>query len=277
MGKTYYCISDIHSGFTPMKKALWQAGYRKTDKNAVLVIAGDLFDRLNESAEVYNFVHSIPKNRRILVRGNHEDLMMDLLSKFMPDSHDYSNGTVRTICNFTGHTEEEIRWGTHEKESYIVWEEAKQAFKKMGVYKFIKNKSNWVNYAEIGKYIIVHSFIPTKLKPEYSFLKYQPRYNVSAEALRYDPDWRKADLYDWEDARWGNPAEQFKSGLFDEELKQGKTLICGHWHTADFWNILDGEYKDITECNLYNNHGIIGLDACTVRNKRCNVFKIEME
>ena len=70
----YFVVSDIHSFYTPLKTCLDQAGYDVNNPEHIFVLNGDLFDRGNEASEVFNFVRSIPKERRILIRGNHEYL-----------------------------------------------------------------------------------------------------------------------------------------------------------------------------------------------------------
>lgn len=77
----YFCVSDIHSFYTPLKKALKQAGFRKSNKDHCLVVCGDIFDRGEETVQVYEFLKSLPKNRCILIKGNHESLYFGLLKK----------------------------------------------------------------------------------------------------------------------------------------------------------------------------------------------------
>ena len=96
--KKYFIVSDIHSFFTALVKGLDQAGFDRNNKDHVLIVCGDIFDRGFETIEVYKFLRGLPKSRCILIRGNHEDLYFDLLKKDCPDSYDYSNGTVRTFA-----------------------------------------------------------------------------------------------------------------------------------------------------------------------------------
>jgi serine/threonine protein phosphatase 1 len=74
----YFVISDIHSFATEMKWVLRQAGFNKKNKNHTLIVCGDIFDRGNETLEVYKYLKSIPKKSCILVKGNHESLYFDL-------------------------------------------------------------------------------------------------------------------------------------------------------------------------------------------------------
>ena len=58
-------------------------------------------DRGSESLKLYEFIKSLPKERRVLIRGNHEYLFIDSLSKEIPDYYDHTNGTVRTLNDLT--------------------------------------------------------------------------------------------------------------------------------------------------------------------------------
>ena len=94
----YFITSDLHSFYTPLKKSLDNVGYDRNNENHTLVILGDLFDRGQETRALYDFLKSIPTERLVLVKGNHEYLLDQLLEKSLPDSYDYSNGTVSTCC-----------------------------------------------------------------------------------------------------------------------------------------------------------------------------------
>lgn len=95
----YYITSDLHSFYTPLKKSLTALDYDLANPDHTLVILGDIFDRGNETKELYNFLKQIPAERLVLVKGNHEYLLDELLTKKLPDDFDYSNGTVLTCCH----------------------------------------------------------------------------------------------------------------------------------------------------------------------------------
>lgn len=95
----YFAVSDLHSFATELKASLRLAGYNKKNKDHVLIVCGDVFDRGDETLEIYKYLVDIPKKRRILIRGNHELLFLKLLKKSFPDSYDFSNGTVKTFCH----------------------------------------------------------------------------------------------------------------------------------------------------------------------------------
>lgn len=143
------------------------------------------------------------------------------------------------------------------------------------VVRWIKSKK-WRNYFELGPYIFVHSFIPLK-----------DRTNAySDESGTYYSNWREeTDPKMWEDSTWGCPYKLYLHGCFDGELRKGKILVCGHWHTSSFYN--DLIYKneldkklDIKEENpIFKSQecpGLIGLDTCTALTKKVNILKLEI-
>ena len=71
----YYVTADIHGFFTPMMKALTDAGYFTDQEPHKLIILGDVLDRGREALKVQQFIlDEMDKDRVILIRGNHEDL-----------------------------------------------------------------------------------------------------------------------------------------------------------------------------------------------------------
>ena len=84
--KKYFLISDIHSFYGPMMKALENAGFNPTNKSHILCVLGDVFDRGPETLKVYNFLKQLSSDQLILIRGNHEDLYEELLEKRFPQS-----------------------------------------------------------------------------------------------------------------------------------------------------------------------------------------------
>ena len=95
-----FCVSDVHSFYTPLKKALDEAGFEKDNPSHYLVSCGDAFDRGSESEEVLHFLMSL--ERKILVKGNHDSLLEELCMREFPYNHDISNGTVRTVNSLGG-------------------------------------------------------------------------------------------------------------------------------------------------------------------------------
>ena len=243
--KKYFVVSDIHSFCSELKYSLRQAGFNKRNKNHILIVCGDVFDRGDETVEVYNYLKSIPKKRCILIKGNHESLYKELLTKSFPDRYDFSNGTVRAFCNIAGIDEEKLSkyywieqgfangfdYDQIEERLYSTWNQIKNIVANHEITKWLDSKQ-WRNYFELDKYIFVHSFIPTQVKDEW---KEMHPYKLRSFCYEYKSDWRDASDDEWELATWGDPIDNFEYDLFKPEADNGKVLIVGHWHTSDFY------------------------------------------
>lgn len=291
--KKYFIVSDIHSFFEPFKKALDEAGFDENNPNHILVIAGDIFDRGEDTVPLYDYLRTLNTRRLILIRGNHEDLYLDLLKKSYPEDHDFSNGTVKTFCHISnipnaydvmkmGHI---FRTGCFDK-SVEMWPEIIKEVKKSPITKWIKSKK-WKNYIEIGDYIITHSFIPLDIKDKFKeraktiFRMYggmcgeKYKFQLPIDFFKYYTDWRtKANEIDWYSARWGCPFDLYDKGLFQKEINKGKKLVFGHWHCSEGHERYD-HIKEEDCYSIYQNKDIISIDACTVISNKTNVFIIQ--
>ena len=276
--KTYFVSSDIHGFYSIYRKALSEAGYQENNEDHVLIVLGDLFDRGKESKKVYSFLRFLPPSRRILIRGNHESLLLDLLRAGYPGSHDIHNGTYDTLKQFCfgyASLQKKIHETFLESLSLPYPERVKKndALQKRlnhrlyhgkpitEVAKWIQSEE-WVDYFETPRYVFVHAFIPTFL------------------AKGKEGDWRNAPSAAWEDAKWACPFRFYLQGYWKSEEEKGKTLVCGHWHTSDFYNHMDFDRGSPTRLKKTDNPiyrspafpGIIGLDACTVLSGKVNVL-----
>ena len=95
-----FVVSDIHSFYKPLIKALDEAGFDRNNEDHWLISCGDCFDRGPDSVELLHYLMSL--DRKILIKGNHDLLLEDLCKRGFPYSHDKSNGTVRTVQDFGG-------------------------------------------------------------------------------------------------------------------------------------------------------------------------------
>ena len=103
----YYIFGDAHGYFDILKKALDDAGFDRNNPEHFLVSLGDLLDRGKQPRECLQFVNSL--ERKILIRGNHEDLMEEMIAIHYPRTHDLSNGTYYSAVDITGKNNVEIR------------------------------------------------------------------------------------------------------------------------------------------------------------------------
>jgi serine/threonine protein phosphatase 1 len=247
----FFVTSDIHSFYTPLKKALDEAGFNPDDENHYLVVCGDVFDRGNESKEVLHFLMGL--ERKILIKGNHDILLEELCMREFPYSYDSHNGTKRTVLDLGG-------TGSFDERCRTTWN-------KTAAY-----RSLLVNYFETQNYIFVHSWIPINV--EYDGGASKPWYQVGKK-LTWMEDWRNANDVEWEEAMWGNPFE-----LADMELNQtSKTIVFGHFHTSYARNKYEGkpEWGNKADFSIYYNDNYIAIDACCAYSGKLNVLVLEDE
>lgn len=253
----YFVISDVHSYYSAMIDALDKAGFDPKNEDHTLVLAGDLFDRGDESGKLYRYIKRLP--RKILVRGNHEDMLEDMVARGFYYGCDVHNGTVKTLCDLN-----------HKKNvDYEFLDEGDMGIPaKTAITRELIEwiDENYVDYAEFSKYVVVHSYLPTEVLAPKSW-----RY--SGERIRMR-NWRKADEKAWKDSRWGNPYDYAK--YIGGEPK-GKKIIAGHWHVSYAWHKEKGtpEFGLNAKFDIWEGNNIIMIDACTAITNRCNVFVFE--
>ena len=236
----YFIISDIHGHYKEMRSALYKAGYRKKDPDAMLVVLGDIFDRGSECVKVYKFLRSIPKNKRILIRGNHEYFLKALTDRGYFLSADLGNGTKDTVEQFV-------------KSFYpnLTFSSQITAFINTGVVQWIFS-DEWVNYWELGDLIFVHSWVPY-------------------EGYHCRENWREASFLAWLSATLVIPYKMIQVSLTPDN----KTVVCGHCKTSEFRVALDGMPEDNDDNTTYIGAKIIGLDSCVYKTGFCNVLVLE--
>lgn len=242
----YFVVSDVHGFYNEMISALTENGFDKNNPEHIFVSCGDLFDRGRQPRECLDFVLSLPRERRILIRGNHEDLLDNIMKFHTYNSYDHSNGTIDTIKRLT-------------KKQFV----DDSAISKLSSDKKVTEYYNsLVNYHETDKFIFVHSWYPL-----------------------VDYNWRQATREDWNYARWGNPYDKWSLLPIEKDLGN-KTIVVGHWHTSyahsKFHHIgkeFPGKNEKVEEVCCFDpfvDHQIIGLDACTALTKKVNCVVLDI-
>lgn len=251
--KKYFCVADCHSYFTEMIEALNKKGFDINNPDHIFVSVGDLFDRGDESLEMLEFVNSIPRERKILIRGNHEVLMQQMIfGGNWPRSIDKHNGTWKTACDLTQVDKVEV------------------------MEKMRKNAAWWkyyhdtVWYAVVGDYIITHGWVPCEGHWTYGC---PPGARINIIPME---EWNNLDDEMWENYyTWYNGMEKWNC----HARVEGKTVICGHWNTSWGWVRLRGacmnEYDGDAIHEPFIDEGIVALDACTVVSHKVNCFVFE--
>jgi len=290
--KKYFVCSDIHSYFDEWISSLNEAGYQKDNSEHILIILGDLFDRGKKPWEIYQFISSLPEDRVVLIKGNHEYLLLELVKRKFPYDYDFSNGTYDTLIHLYKDPRKARKDWIKRHSSKNTSDDSEIFFASYEYYQKVEkrlydnpkinvlvdwiNSSRWLNYYELGQYIFVHSFIPLKGVDNI--------YSMNSKGEYYQ-NWRnETDPKRWEMATWGCPYQRYLDGNFVEELKKGKILVCGHWHTSDFFNKLlyyGQQHMDYRKENPIfrsaNYPGLIAIDACTAATHKANVLVINEE
>lgn len=235
-----YVVSDIHGHATILKRALRKAGFDPQNSDHLLICCGDCFDRGKENRAVLEYLQSIPG--KILIRGNHEDMLKRAMWRGSISSVDVRNGTTITIEEFFGEDSIDLN-GNLTLDSKIC-DELEQFIHTM------------VDYFETEHYVFTHGWIPLHL--DYS-------------EYRMRKDWRTASWTAWQQARFTgwNQAYQQQMTLSD------KTIICGHRGTY-YGNLFDPARSPHCHDPFYGKQ-MIAIDGLTVVSGQVNVLVLEEE
>ena len=253
----YYVTSDTHGFFSILIATLTDMGFFHDPLPHKLVICGDLFDRGPEALEMQEFIMELlKKDQVILIRGNHEDLAMNLLVNWQRGGyrqlHHYTNGTMDTVCQLVG--SDDLFEGTQSIGSDFLHTPYVQDI-----------IPSMVDYFETDHYIFVHGWIPCEpVSIDSGVMHYEPM-----------PDWRNADRSVWSKARWINGMEAAHHGIIEKD----KTIVCGHYHASFGHSRYEGkgvEFDPVdADFSTYYADGIIALDACVKYSKKLNCIIID--
>ena len=254
----YYVVADVHGFFDEFRDALEENGFFSDAEPHKLIVCGDLFDRGNQAAELLDFILDLmERDEVILIRGNHEDLTLDLLNGWHKRSYsqyyNHTNGTIDTVLQLTNSTIDDLNLSPD------------SVGKKFLQNPFIQTVIPAMHdYYETPNYIFVHGWIPC------TALKLGPHKTQYARIA----DWRNANTKAWDSARWQNGMEAAYNGI----TEPGKTIVCGHWHCsfghANYENN-GGEFDNNPDFSPFYGEGIVALDACTIVSQKVNCIVID--
>lgn len=266
----YFVVSDVHSYYEQLMKALTDRGFEMDNPTHKLIICGDLFDRGPDSVKCFEFVKQLADEGRLeYVMGNHEDLLFECLSQLYKgidiDRHHDSNGTLDTVAQFCGCTKYDLYCRVVRPDDIMA--------KMKPITDFLADTC--IDFVEIGGFIFVHGWIPVKVKDN------RPFYNIHGKDAIYNPDWENADGKEWYDARWYNGMDMWKSKV----RPTGKTVVCGHWHCSYGWSHIRQQRGEFPPTNRkdwqksfepFIDDGIMAIDACTAYTGivNCLVFEV---
>lgn len=234
--KKLFVVSDIHGHFTLLKEALDRAGFDKDNEKHLLICCGDYFDRGEENLEVLKFLERL-KNK-VLIRGNHEDLLVKLLDTGQVLERNYINGSLPTIESFFG------KYSINPVDDTIDFSGKTRMVDR--IYDFIEET---VNCFETDNYLFVHGWFPD---------------NATTTKLRDE-----ATIYEWERARWAKWIDKYNG----EKPLADKTIVCGHVPTfyAKYFDANRGSQN----YDIYFGNGVIAIDAGTYDTKQVNVLVLD--
>ena len=254
----YYVTADVHGYFSELKDALTAQGFFDDQSPHKLIVCGDLYDRGTEALQLQTFIlELLARDQVVLIRGNHEDLTLNLLNNWHRRSylqtHHHTNGTIDTLCQLTGISIQDIYTDAENVGRSIL--------KDPYIQKIIPAM---VDYYETDHYIFTHGWIPCT------------PISISSNKKEYVPvaDWRNANKAMWDKARWINGMEAAHAGI----VEPVKTIVCGHWHCSFGHSRYEndgGEFDNRPNFAPYYGNGIIALDGCTPVSKKVNCIVIE--
>lgn len=258
--KKYFIFSDIHSFYDLWQEALKNAGFDINNSDHILISLGDLLDRGDKPLECLNFINSVPKDRKILIKGNHEDLMEEAIERGYFELHDDWNRTVETVFDLVC------------TDNVLSDAEALNNLKKFEPWTTYVDSC--IDYYELDNNVFVHGWLP-------SFVTWK-------DSIKVNKHWRNGN---WKKARWLNGMEQWAIG----NRLNGTTIWCGHYHTSwghanlhndgkEFLSKIETYYIDPetgkTEphenFDPFIDEGIVAIDACTAHSHKVNVLTLEI-
>lgn len=240
MGKKLFVVSDIHGHYTELMKALDHVGFDGKDEDHIFVSCGDLFDRGEENASVYDFVRGL--QQKILIKGNHEDMLCRVLEQGSITDIELWNGTDRTVAEMLG--EEAVDENGH-------FDRTVHAEKIDEITAFV---DSMLDYYETEKYVFTHGWLP---------ITFEGRFPQISRSFR------NASEAEWRDARFLEWQQLYSVGA----VLEGKTIVCGH-RPARLGSMFDASREPDCSEPFYGE-GLIAIDAGTVRSGRVNVLVIE--
>ena len=240
MKRKIFVVSDIHGHATLLIEALNEAGFDPRNKEHLLIVCGDCFDRGSENKAVMAYLKAV-KNK-ILVRGNHEDMLIAVIERGSLKYHDFHNGTDITLLQFLGQSNVDA-YGVITS-NYATCDILTEFGNSM------------LDYYETENYCFTHGWLPLK---------------ATDEGTRIKDDWRYARFSDWKKARFS----EWNNVYSKDTVLENKTIVCGHRSTT--YGYLFDPTRRTRDSSPFFRKGMIAIDACTIVSHRVNVVVLEDE
>lgn len=240
MKKKIFAVSDIHGHATLLRNALKEAGFDPLNKEHLLVIVGDCFDRGSENKAVLNLIKSI-KNK-VLIRGNHEDMLIKTIERGKLRAVEYYNGTDITLYQFLG--------------SNNIDENGEITGNFSACDTLCEFANSMLDYFETENYVFTHGWLPLDLDAVPEKIKDGWKYV-------YFGEWFKARFLEW------------NKHYSESTILEGKTIVCGH-RSCSYGAQIDPA-RSYSDHSPFIKKGIAAIDACTISSGKVNVLVLEDE
>lgn len=238
--KKLFIISDIHGFYTEMKRELEKAGFRENDDGHLLICLGDYFDRGKENRKVLEYLEKV--NNKILLRGNHEDVILSMLESGRFHPKIYISKASETFREMFGE-------GCLDEERETVDFSSDPPLKE----RLISHIDSCLNYYETESYIFTHSWLPFEEK--------DGKLIILEDLSQADYEkWHLARKTKWTDAYYSSDRPK-------------KTIVCGHYPT--FYAYKVDPLRKSDDCSVYSGEGLIAIDAGTDSSGKLNVLVLE--
>jgi serine/threonine protein phosphatase 1 len=224
-------MSDLHGDFDAFQKAIAESGYNPDSAENILIIAGDMFGRSDESPDcsgslnIYKYLRSeIHKNKPVCIFGNHEDILLNIIKRGRLTQTDVMNGewnTVYSLARTKGFVLDIISVNQMVKELI-----------EDGVEEWLRSLPY---FYETDTHIIVHGWLS---KEKYPNSVYR----------------------DWIEATWAITPNDIKA--YDPSILN-KTIVVGHWGTYDLRQYFPDHADDKYSMWTMESKKLVGLDSTT--------------
>lgn len=263
--KKYFLCSDIHSDYTALINAINDSGFDEKNDDHILVVAGDIFDRGQESIALYNYLKELTdKKKAIVLTGNHHFMLIDFLECNNPYLCFFNyrrNGLSATIDDFSHRT---MGWDTMINLKYSSDEQRKMSDQDWNKEweLFIKDTSKEINeeFPDLLPWL--------KSLPDFLELKNSIITHGMIDCTH--GNWR-TPLQGWKDCHWAKP----KDAAFLRN-DTGKHIYLGH---IDADTIRECYHLEPDNETLFTRPGgdVTYLDSCTILTHKVNVVVIDDE
>lgn len=250
----YVFISDVHGEFNKMIKALEEINFNK--ETDTLVSLGDPFDRGPDSYKVLEYLLSCPN--RILIWGNHDLRLRELMLGDRVGSHDYHNGVLDTMKSFCGNS----ALNSIDLAINIFNTDDNYKDRLLLLWQYFYECHFAIEFSDL---IGTHAWIPTLMDDKRMIYDKWGFLLTSKTYYRYDENWRETDYELWVDATWGHSQDLFAQKIFPPEKK----LIIGHWHAwrlrlfASNGAVVYRKEEDIDFDTFEWEDKFVAIDGCT--------------